>query len=146
MLSPTTAPSRQLIIDEARSYIGCPFKHQGRARNGIDCVGLIVEVGKKFKLHDYPDDIAYTRQSVGAALLKPFLLYAERIELANLKDGDILIVRDPVFPQHVGFWVDRGGRPAIIHSTVYSGKVTEEIISPDLNRRIIMAFKFKGLD
>lgn len=39
--------------DAARSYIGVPFYHAGRDRNGIDCIGLIAcvakDLGYKFK-------------------------------------------------------------------------------------------------
>lgn len=34
------------IVDEARTWIGTPFRHQGRLKRvGVDCVGLIVGVG-----------------------------------------------------------------------------------------------------
>ena len=29
-------------VAEARSYVGCKWRHRGRSRFGIDCVGLIV--------------------------------------------------------------------------------------------------------
>lgn len=34
------------VIAEARSWVGVPFRHQGRNRGGIDCVGLPIVVGR----------------------------------------------------------------------------------------------------
>jgi cell wall-associated NlpC family hydrolase len=34
-------PRRQLIINKAREYLGTPYKHQGRTKHGLDCIGLI---------------------------------------------------------------------------------------------------------
>lgn len=43
----TTEPAAILCAQDpvavARSWIGTPFRHQGRTRHGIDCVGLLVE-------------------------------------------------------------------------------------------------------
>jgi cell wall-associated NlpC family hydrolase len=38
------------ITTEARSWLGVPFRHQGRTRNGIDCVGLPIVVCQKLGL------------------------------------------------------------------------------------------------
>lgn len=32
----------QQIVEDARSWLGVPFQHQGRTRYGVDCVGLPV--------------------------------------------------------------------------------------------------------
>lgn len=32
----------QQLIEEARTWIGVPFRHQGRSKYGTDCIGLIV--------------------------------------------------------------------------------------------------------
>lgn len=31
-----------LAVAEARSYLGCKWRHRGRGRFGIDCIGLVV--------------------------------------------------------------------------------------------------------
>lgn len=32
----------EAFVAEARSYLGTPWRHQGRNRMGIDCVGLVI--------------------------------------------------------------------------------------------------------
>ena len=32
------------LVDEARSWIGTPFLHQGRSRFGVDCLGFVAAV------------------------------------------------------------------------------------------------------
>lgn len=48
--------TREQVIECARSWIGTPWRHQGRNRSGIDCGGLIIEVAKELgigtKTHD----------------------------------------------------------------------------------------------
>ena len=57
-------PSR--VIDEARGWVGVPFRHQGRDYSGIDCVGLPIVVGQSLGLFDQRLDIAnYGRLPTG---------------------------------------------------------------------------------
>jgi cell wall-associated NlpC family hydrolase len=30
------------LVDQARTYLGTPWKHRGRSRKGIDCAGIVV--------------------------------------------------------------------------------------------------------
>ena len=42
------------ILNEANTWIGTPFKHQGRLKGvGVDCYGLLIEIGRHFNLSDY---------------------------------------------------------------------------------------------
>ena len=118
----------------------------GRTGTGIDCVGLVVTVGKMLGLHEYPDDVAYTRQSVGSDLIKPFIQFGQRVpNLNDLKDGDILIMKDSFFPHHVGFLASNGDMKTLIHACVHRGKVVEDALEEDRWKKVMTAFRFKGL-
>jgi cell wall-associated NlpC family hydrolase len=39
-----------LIIEEARTWLGVPFMHQGRSRRGVDCIGLVIVVAQALDL------------------------------------------------------------------------------------------------
>lgn len=54
------------VIEEARSWVGVPFRHQGRDYGGIDCVGLPIVVGQSLGLFDQRLDVAnYGRLPTG---------------------------------------------------------------------------------
>lgn len=138
---------RMAIVELAREFIGTPWKHMGRTGTGIDCVGLIITVGRQLGLHEYPDDVAYTRQSMGRDLIQPFVRHGERVpDLTGLKDGDILIMKDMLFPHHTGFLASNGATKSVIHACVFRGVVVEDTMTEEHWKKLITAFKFKGLD
>ena len=132
---------RAQIVALAKTYLGVPWRHQGRTKYGIDCVGLPSTVGKQLGLHDYPDDVNYQKISVGADLFKPFEEHCNRIRnLADLKPGDIVIFKDPVFPQHVGLM---SSNVNVIHAKVTRRKVVEEPLVGDFRSRLLRGYRFK---
>jgi cell wall-associated NlpC family hydrolase len=141
-----TSISRQAIVDEARSYLGCPFKHRGRTRNGIDCVGLPIAIGWSLGLHKYEDEVEYTRQSTGHVLLKPFLEHCERLSNPALaQDGDILILRDQLFPHHTAIRASNGEMITLIHACVWRGRVVEDVFTDEYRSKLVTVFKFRSL-
>jgi cell wall-associated NlpC family hydrolase len=50
------APSE--VVAAAREWIGVPFRHQGRNRAGIDCVGLPIVIGQSLGIFDQRFDVA----------------------------------------------------------------------------------------
>jgi hypothetical protein len=59
------------IIAAARSWLGVPWGHQGRTRQGVDCAGLVVLVGRGLGLADY-DTTAYGRRLEGQGFVQHF--------------------------------------------------------------------------
>lgn len=51
------------LIEDARSWIGVPYHHQGRSRAGIDCIGLVIALLRdRGALPDgFRDDAKYGR-------------------------------------------------------------------------------------
>lgn len=150
-LDPTSFVAEQLV-QAARSFVGSKWKHRGRSKAGIDCVGLIVLAGKECGLHEYPDDVDYTRTSKGQDLLEPFRRHGVEIRfgpdmgLQNLQDGDILILRDTIFPQHAGIIATNSrGVKTMIHASAYYGRVIEEPLKDEHNKKAITAFRFRFL-
>lgn len=49
------------IVSKAREYVGVPYFHAGRDKNGVDCAGLILAVLHDLDLTQW-DDVDYTVQ------------------------------------------------------------------------------------
>lgn len=137
---------REQIIDEARTYIDVPWRHMGRSRFGIDCVGLVVLVGRAIGLHEYPDNMGYSRIANGAKLLDPFRQFSAQIGILKALPGDVIVMKDRLFPHHCGIISERNGEPTLIHATLVLKRVAEEGRVHALQRNpAISAFRFNFL-
>lgn len=128
------------IVNEARTWIGTPFKHQGRLKGiGVDCVGLVIGVAKELNLSDF-DTINYSR--VPNVELMGSLLNEHLIEIPvdEAIMGDIFWIKIKQHPQHLAIKSEYG----IIHATSEIGKCVETLINDALKRKIYKAFKYKG--
>lgn len=142
----STSEIRQRIVNEARSYLGTPFKHRGRTLSGIDCVGLPIVIGHSLGLHSYDDGVEYTRQSSGHVLLRPFLEHCERLSNpGETEDGDVLILKDRFYPHHTAIRASNGEMITIIHACAHRGRVVEDPFTEEWRSKLMTAFKFKGL-
>lgn len=95
--------TRAQFIAEARTYLGCPWRHQGRTVSGIDCVGLIVAplitLGILSELDDVRD---YKRDPEGRRLVDMLHRFARRLPNARQSQaGDILALKFTTEPQHL---------------------------------------------
>lgn len=117
---------RSDIITEARSWLGVRFKKGGRDRTGVDCIGLLVAVGRKFGF-DIEDTIEYSFNPEPAKFQS--LVYSQTVErkLDALDAGMILLFRQSIFPMHTGILArDRYGRFTVINASIKARAVVEE--------------------
>lgn len=60
--------TQQAVIDQARSWVGVKYQHQGRTRMGCDCIGFIAafmaELDSWTLIHNLPIDYARDPQSL----------------------------------------------------------------------------------
>ena len=75
--------NRQLLINELRTWIGVPFRHQGRTRNGVDCGGLLVKAVSNINLLEPEDMRGYGRLPFENRLKK--ILDKQLIEIKVMK-------------------------------------------------------------
>lgn len=131
---------RQKIIAEARTYLGTPFVHQGRLKGkGIDCIGLIVNVGKSLGLLDH-DNTSYGRYPDGKTLMSELRKYLIEKDIEQLTAGDIAVYwfKNPQMPTHVGIVSDYG----LIHTYADIGKVVEHRLTKAWQKRLYAVFSF----
>lgn len=120
---------RAEIIDAARGWIGTPWRHQGRNRRGVDCIGLLVVVARGLGL-TVEDVAGYRRRQDGRELLSQLRSQLEVSSLTNWKEGDIGVFKESSFPIHVGFLGRRGGTATVIHAHARRRQVIEEALTP----------------
>lgn len=122
------------IVETARSYLGVRWKHQGRTREGIDCVGLLVLVAHELRLTTY-DTRAYSRRPKNTVFLDHFdKAGASRLAIQDATIGDIAIFEQAGYPCHAGLLTSNG----IIHASMPRRKVVEEKLPGD----IIAAYRY----
>jgi cell wall-associated NlpC family hydrolase len=117
--------TRKSIVNVARSYLDVPWRHMGRSKTGMDCVGLpyLVALALGIDAQDYPEP--YRREPDNAKLTR-FLATQLEQRRPPLKIGMVLALRDTVQPCHIGILSSKNGVPHLIHASVYKRMVVEE--------------------
>ena len=124
---------RSDIINEAREWIGVPFRHQGRNRRGVDCAGLLYVVFKP----DI-DFFQYSENPSTVFVFRNIRLYAKRIKENEAGPGDVVIMRFEKMATHLGIITDKG----VIHADAFTKRVIEQGM---LKSRVVAYFRMKGV-
>ncbi len=140
------AVTRADVIAEARSWIGTPFKHQGRLKGvGVDCGGLLICVGKALGVSDF-DTTGYARVPYGRQLMVHCDEHLTRIGRDEFGPGDVLVMRWRRVPQHVAIVADGGFPCSIIHAFDQVGRVVEHRLDETWAARIMQAYRVPGVE
>jgi NlpC/P60 family putative phage cell wall peptidase len=140
--------TRTLIIAEARSWIGTPYRHQASLKDvGCDCLGLVRGVWRAV-LGDEPERAPpYSRDWAEAAGEEALAHAARRhlieLEPAQFQPGDMLLFRyAPHYPaKHAAIATSAS---TMVHA--HDGAVVAEVdIAPWWRRRLAFAFRFLGV-
>lgn len=112
-------------IAEARSYVGCRWRHRGRSRYGIDCIGLLVKALAAGGI-SMRDRLDYGREPWNDGLDKEMVAHFGE-PVADLQPGDVVTMRGIGQPEpgHVGLIAEHGDRLTIIHS--YNARANERV-------------------
>lgn len=134
------------IVEEARTYLGTPFKHQGRVKGaGVDCIGLLQQTGKTLGLLDY-DNTTYGRLPRGNQLCMHLDNCMLRVLGDNYSYGDVLVFwfMKEGEANHVGIATPHG----MIHTYAAmagGGKVVENTLDNFWQKRLMGAYRYKGM-
>ena len=139
-----TQPSESDLVAAARSWLGEPWRHQGRGTRGIDCVGLLIRIAHDFNLTEF-DITTYNRRAKGVGFEQHFVNHMNKISLLDLCESDVIVFRDEQYPCHCAMYSESTGRPTIIHSHALRRKVIEEGFEGEWKEKALMAFRFRHL-
>jgi cell wall-associated NlpC family hydrolase len=136
------------IIEEARTWLGTPFKHQGRMKNvGVDCLGLLIGVAAALDLRSRTGQSLADLDSLGyghfpdEAALRAGLASA-LWPVGELSAGCIVLMKIEGRTQHLGIVGNyEEGELSLIHAYAPHRKVVEHRLSEDWRGRIVAIFK-----
>lgn len=130
------------IVEEARTWLGTPFRLHQRVRGprgGVDCIGLIEAVGMAL------GRIAPGRRNYSLwdrDLADELDARMDRIDPAGVLPGDVLAFTSPgsPHPRHLAIVTGEG----LIHTYELVGRVVEHGLSKGWASRIAGAWRFRG--
>lgn len=133
------------VIAEARTWLGVPWRHQGRTRAGVDCAGLVALVAKDLGIADY-DSTAYGRRAEEQGFVEHFRANMDGVSVTEIEPGDVLVFAERAYPCHCGFLTERLCLPHLLHAHALRRRVIEEPYAGEWRARIKFAFRFRRED
>lgn len=138
--------TRADIVARAREYLDVKWVHQGRTMHGIDCAGLVIKVGHDLGLIHY-DRTDYQRMpkaseftgyfTEGGGIKKP---------VASARPGDILVMRESLYPCHATIVSEKHGVLHIVHAYALRKKVVEEPLDDKWLKKRVACFAYPGVE
>lgn len=143
-----TPVRRHLIVAEARTWLGTPYRHQASLKGaGCDCFGLIRGVWRAFYGVE-PEPVPPYSRDWGSVTGKEEMIASARrhlveVAVADTAPGDVVVfrLRGGAVAKHAGI-VSAPGR--FIHAQEHV-PVAEAALSDWWRRRIVAAFAFPGV-
>lgn len=127
------------IVQSARSYLGVPYRHQGRNRLGLDCIGLILMVAHDLHLSDF-DITGYGRVPSGRMMARLLGQHCRPVAVKDINSGDVVHITFERQPQHVAIITDAG----MIHADNIRG-VVEHSLNNRWRKKIRGAYRLPGV-
>lgn len=130
------------VVTEARGWLGVKWRHQGRTREGVDCVGLVVMVARALGLSDV-DRTDYARQAADETLREIMREHLLEIPAASAAPGDVVLMRFGA-QRHVAILGDYvfGGLSLIHAWSLHPRRVVEVRLDDAARARIMGTFRF----
>lgn len=132
------------LVSAARGWLGVRWRHLGRARTGVDCIGLVLLAARECGIV-LPDPAPYAREPQGQHLLEGILQHADRVPRALA--GDVLLFRMGLYGGHVGIASrhPEHRQPAVIHAFARQGvAVCEQVMCDEYRGALVGAFRLRG--
>lgn len=126
-----------MMSNAARAFLGVPWKHQGRDRLGIDCIGLVVSCLRECG-HVPPDRTDYGRDPNGE-LVAALVANCTQVPM---QEGAIALVRYGPELRHVGIIGSGHDGLTLIHADSHQRRVVEHPIDARWRKRIVSCWEY----
>jgi len=142
LVAPLTAEESAAMVAAARTFLRVPYKHRGRSRAGVDCIGLIAcalqAVGR-----DIEDREAYSPAPQGDSLHEAAAYHlGTPVPKDAMQPGDVVLLRWFKHPNHVALVTPYPyGGLALLHSFKASHEVIEHRLDDEWRSRIVGAWR-----
>lgn len=140
-----SAAERTAFLAAARSYLGVPFKHRGRSRRGVDCLGLLsVSLAEAGHVPQQDERLYGRLPEPDGAKLRAALCdhFGDPIPLDRMTPGCVVYMRWHRRPNHVAIVGDYYlGGLSLIHSLAEADHVVETRLADPWPRRILEAWR-----
>ena len=135
-------PTAEDIIREARTWVGTPFRHQGRIKGVAgDCAAPVQCVANALGISDFVIR-NYGREPVPEKMRKVLEEKLDPVEKNKMAPGDILWMRfGSNKPSHLAILTDTG---TIIHANERLGRCCEHILDEKWRKRIHRVYRYRG--
>jgi cell wall-associated NlpC family hydrolase len=142
------------IVAEARSWVGTPYRHQGKTKGrAVDCVGLILGVGHSLALLDiapveWREFASYSRTPNPRKMGTAMELFLDRLETpAGEWPGPGVVGwfgwRDEM-PMHLAITALFEGRPTMIHAFSHAERCVEHGFVSEWPGRVVSWWAYPG--
>lgn len=147
-----TDPRRLAVIDEARSWIGTPYRHQACVKAvGVDCTMLIRAVGEAVGVLAIDPDVwrryaGYGRAPNPKRMGEALRRFMVRIAPSKARPGDVVWLEWRAdMPMHLAMLARFKGRATLIHALSGAGKVVEHGYAAEWPARSHSFWRYPGL-
>lgn len=133
--------TRADIVREAKTWIGTPFKHQGRIKGvGVDCAGVVIGIAHALAISDF-NYTHYSHVPDGVTLRRLLEEHLIPKFMSALQPGDIVLMCFDAQPQHVGILSEDG----IIHAYAQVRRCCEHRLDAVWRSRMVSGYAYPGL-
>jgi cell wall-associated NlpC family hydrolase len=117
-----------VTLDQAaRRYIGVPWRHLGRSRQGIDCIGLVLLAARECGIKA-DDPAPYEREPASQRLRQELAGVLDEVPIAAARPGDVLVFNLGLYAGHLGVCAEHPEYrvTSVIHAYAPRRRVVEE--------------------
>ena len=137
--------TRTQIVSKAKSFLGTPWKHQGRNRRSVDCVGLVYAIADELGILPPKIDIPPYRRVPDGSVESYFQSYMDRVPKGSIKAGTVLLHSFMGSPFHASILIDPA-TGSIIHGTAKHRRVVIDLFKGKKDGMVLhAAYDFRGV-